>query len=196
MDRDAEAPAFDGLRIVLHESNRRGAVLRCLASVRWLAMRGAEILLVDGVAGLPSSDGTRAAVGQRFPGVHVVASPRQGGLEALLSCYAAPVPARPTGPRAVLRVSADLELDAFRVEQLLRELREQPKSIVLTTGLIGTDGAWLTTSRPRSQRHHPGRLDRWPAAWIAKASDLARLRSAERLRFVPSPVSFVTHKPS
>ncbi len=168
-----------GLRIVLHECDRRAAVLRCLTSVRWLSLRGAEALLVDGVSDARRSvDRTPDLVSRRFPWVRVVPKTQD-----MLPRWTAPLTVGASAPRWILSISADLEVERWAVEALLVELEASPAGTILLPGLVGPDGA---------------ELEGPPLAWLARAADVtlatAKSRQSATSLVVPRPEACRDHR--
>lgn len=185
---NATAKVLTGLRVVLQGGERRAAVLRCLSSARWLALRGAEVVLACNWGNSPgwaADRGLVEAVAQRFPWVRVL--PGRGedsggfGAEDLLPMAA---------PRWELHVSADVELQCHSVEALLRELEEAPAGTILVPGLRGPDGRALAVG-----------IGAW-AAHGSRATLEERAPSAVRSAvpsvgadfIVPRPDEFLAHE--
>ncbi len=174
---------FHGLRIVLHECDRRGAVMRSLASVRWLAQRGAEVVLFDGTGSRRSADGTQEAVARRFPFVTLAGPLKSGSGRGFVDQVVAPrVPddgtlgriSRWPTPSWILALSADVEIDRFQTQHLLDEIRELPSGSLLIPRVHGTDG------RPVRRTDRAGLVadvvtGTGMGAWLARRSDLARI---------------------
>lgn len=183
---------FSGLRVVLHECDRRAAVVRCLTSLRWLAQRGAEVVLFDGSGTRSSVDGSLQAVKRLFPFVAVagpladpLADPlARDGSRGLLDQATAPLTVNSPPPRWILALSADLEVDRFQMQALLRELAELPEGSLLVPRVIGPDGrpeAGDSVTRDSVTRdsvtRDSGAADSsagesGAGAWLARRSDL------------------------
>lgn len=195
---------FSGLRVVLHECNRRAAVSRCLSSVRWLAMRGAEVVLIDGTHGGASADQTASFVRRRFPFVEVLQlrvdvrvdirddsrdDSRSVDAHDLRQRLLAPLSLNSVPPRWIFKLSADLEVDRFRMQDLLRELSEQPVGTCLVPSLVGPDGR--ACSAPNE---HVGQGAGSATTWLARRRDLA-VRSASLL-WVNADTSLLVSRPA
>ncbi|MEM8713334.1 MAG: hypothetical protein AAGG01_20500 [Planctomycetota bacterium] len=167
-DARRECELFAGLRIVVVASNCRAAVLRTLASARWLSMRGAEVMFLD----TGSQDGSLEVVRARHPAVvalDVASSPLLLSDVAIQSLSDAEGTTGVTrrSPRWILQCPPGAWLDRFEVQGWMREIDQLPAGCFLTPRVEGEDesGAWV----------------------LARFQDLAELGSASAAvaRFVP-----------
>ena len=176
------ADLFRGLRIVLHECDRRSALVHCLANLRWLALRGAEVVLFDGSSTRDSADGSLGAVERRFPFVAVAGAQGAQGFPGMLEAAAAPLTFDRPPPRWILALSADREVDRFSMQALIAELGELPAGTLLVPGVVGPDGC------PESSESGAG-------AWLVRRSDLIAGRFDQLDVRASSGVSFLAPRP-
>lgn len=166
-NKAATSEPFRGLRMVLHECDRRAAVVRSLSSLRWIAQRGAEVLLFDGRRTRTSADGSLEAASKLFLFVTAV---RAGSFPRMIDAAAAPLAVDRLAPQWIFALSADLAVDRFQVQALLAELNELPEGSLLTPAVVGPDGKPCAGCG---------------GAWLARGSDVIR-RPLEQLIARPS----------
>lgn len=158
--------------MVLHECDRRAAVVRSLSSLRWIAQRGAEVVLFDGRGTRASADGSLEAASSSFPFVTAV---RAASFPRMVDAAAAPLAVDRPAPQWIFALSADLAVDRFQVQALLRELIELPEGSLLMPAIVGPD-------------EKPG--IGCGGAWLARRSDVIR-RPLEQLIARPSRLGAV-----
>jgi GT2 family glycosyltransferase len=162
------------LSVVVPTRDTEALTLRCLASVARAAVEGTEVVVVDD----GGTDGTRRAVGARFPDFRVVARAAAGGFSV-----AANDGLVAAGGGVVLVLNSDTELAPDALGRLLAAFDRDPR--------LGAAGAAL---------RHPDGRPQWSGgaapdvAWLlALASGAARTLPAalRRRRRSPAGVDWV-----
>lgn len=160
MDVDPE------ISIVIVTWQARDDVLICLASIEEHAGVAHEVIVVDD----GSTDGTSAAVGERFPGARLLSKPANEGLPAGRNS-ALPL----VRGRLVLMLDADTRLHAGAVAAMASVLDAEPSIGLVGPKLLNPDGTLQLSSR------------RWPPLLLPV------LRRGPYARLRPDPVAHRRH---
>ena len=144
--------------------NRRGALRNCVASIRDLTERGAEIVYAD----RGSSDGSKDLVAKGFPWVRHVASEDE---------ILAPLAEDEPPPRFVLCLDPSVVITGRAARTLIAEVTRAEREIVAPR-LVRADGRECAATRD------------WPICWLARRADLLDERGLT-LRLVPTAFALV-----